>query len=68
MVKKTWSYTRYTKNTCKTIFIGEFIFKKYENNSKDNKALTKTNISIPRLEALTLTIYSPNIYNIFISL
>ena len=32
------------------------------------KCEIKTNLSIPRLEALTLTTYSPNIYNIFISL
>ena len=32
------------------------------------KCETKTNLSIPKLEALTLTTYSPNIYNIFISL
>ena len=36
-----------------------FWLKKYE---------TKTNLSIPRLEALTLTTYSSNIYNIFTSL
>ena len=35
MIKKTWSYTRNTKNTCKKIFIGGFIFKEYEDNSKD---------------------------------
>ena len=32
------------------------------------KCETKTNLSIPKLEALTLTTYSPNIYNIFTSL
>ena len=32
------------------------------------KCEIKTNLTIPRLEALTLTKYSPNIYNIFISL
>ena len=32
------------------------------------KCETKTNLSIPKLEALTLTTYSLNIYNIFISL
>ena len=32
------------------------------------KCETKTNLSIPRLETLTLITYSPNIYNIFISL
>ena len=28
-------YIRNTKNTCKTIFIGGFIFKEYEDNNKD---------------------------------
>ena len=32
------------------------------------KCEIKTNLSIPRLEALTLTTNFPNIYNIFISL
>ena len=32
------------------------------------KCETKTNLSIRKLEALTLTTYSPNIYNIFTSL
>ena len=32
------------------------------------KCETKTNLSIPKLEMLTLTTYSQNIYDIFISL
>ena len=28
-------YTRNTKNTCKTIFIGGFIFEEYEDNNRD---------------------------------
>ena len=32
---KTWFYTRKNKNTFKTIFIGEFIFKEYEDNRRD---------------------------------
>ena len=32
---KTWFYTWKMKNTCKTIFIGGFIFKEYEDNRRD---------------------------------
>ena len=35
MVKNMILYIRNTKNTCKTIFIGGFIFKEYEDNNKD---------------------------------
>ena len=68
MVKKHDPIQDIQKIYAKQFSLEDLYLKKYEDNSKDNKALTKTNISIPRLEALTLTIYSPNIYNIFISL
>ena len=32
------------------------------------KCESKTNLSIPKLEALTLTIYSPKIYNIYLTI